>query len=750
MRHGSTCVLMGLSLLLLAGGCATSPHGQSNQAVAPTATAKDLQALQQPGGAEAPPEKPQETGLDQASRQELRRALQRIPAQMKTGLIAPPASRLAQPVETLSSEKQKILFNFDKADITEVTNEIFGGYLKVGYVMDPSLQGRISLYLEGEYSKPELIQLITRAYNASNVAVTPRDGIYFIQPVQRSSSSNLPVADSLVLKADGKGVRPVIVIYRPKYLDAAQAINTVKFFLTPGRPMISDLMTNSILFAEDTDNAKTILELLRTLDMNVLQEIGMEVIQLKALAPGDAVKSVEAVLNKLAVFQHSSLKNNVAFLPLEQLGGVLVLAQNNDMLRTAKHWLIALDAQGQEAGDQIEVYFVQNGLAKNISDILGEVYDIGEKTSKKKLTQEVVAATETPKSEPGKNVQITKGQAVSASLTGDITIIADETNNAIVVRANAADQMRIKATIEALDIIPRAVLIEVLIAEVTLTDEISYGVEWYIKNKGMNLFGYQGQYAAELNNGKTYDPTTPEDGSNNLGSAADLGLSLFWGSLDGDIAALVTLLSSKTKVHILSSPTLLATDNQEASINVGGSEPIISQQSQNTSSDTTLVNTVQYVDTGIILNVTPHINAGGLVRNELDLTIRDAQPNTVSGIDSPAFTERKVKTTLLAKDGETVLIGGIIEQNGNEKKSGIPILSDIPIISPLFSTTTKTGDRTELIIAITPHVRRRQGDEVSEEFIHKLNDLKHRIQMETGLQDGDMSLIGKRKIGLPQ
>ncbi len=724
-----------VALVLILGGCAStqkppaipSPPSSKAQQQMHQSTAQPGQAAASEPTTQAPPK------LDETSRRELRRVLQRIPAKMKTGLIAPYRPRTTSSPKALGQKKQKVLFNFDKADITEVTNEIFGSFLKVGYVMDPALQGRISLYLEGEYTRQELIQLITRAYAASNVSVVPRDGIYFIQPVQRSTSSNLPIADTFTLKADKKGIRPVIVIYRPKYLDAAQAINTVRLFLTPGRPMISDPMTNSILFVDDTDNAKTILEVLRTLDMNVLQEIGMEVVQLKSLSPEEAVKSVEAVMSKLSVFQHSSLKNNVAFLPLEQLGGVLILAQNNQILRTAKHWLKALDVQGQQAGDQIEIYFIQNGLAKDIADILTQVFNIKGKTSNTRLKQEVVKNTQTAKPE----VRIVSGHRLSASLSGEVTIIADENNNAIVVRANASDQEKIHTTIEALDIVPRAVLIEVLIAEVTLTDDLSYGVEWYIKNKGMDLFGYQGKYSASQDFGNKYEPDF------DIGTAANKGLSLFWGTYDGDIAALVTLLSTKTKVHILSTPTLLAMDNQPATINVGGREPIITQQSQNVSSDNTILNTIQYVDTGIILNVTPHINSGGLIRNEIELTIRDAKKNAKSGIDSPSFTERKVKTTLLAKNGDTVLIGGIIQHKVESTRKGIPVLSTMPIIYPLFSNTSRTNTSTELIMAITQHVREKHPDAASEEFIRKLNRIRKTIQQSTGIQPGDTSLLEK-------
>jgi general secretion pathway protein D len=202
--------------------------------------------------------------------------------------------------------------------------------------------------------------------------------------------------------------------------------------------------------------------------------------------------------------------------------------------------------------------------------------------------------------------------------------------------------------------------------------------------------------------------------------------------VDGDISALINLLGSETDVTILSNPTLLATDNKEASITVGGREPIVTQQATDLTGDTsTIVNSVQYEETGIILSVVPHINAGGLVRMEVEQTIRDAVANTISGIDSPRFTERKINTTLIAQNGNTVVIGGIIQTNSEKTNTGIPYLNKIPIISPLFSSKSNNTDRTELIIAITPRVvTHNRRDTTSREFYERLMQLKRRIERE--------------------
>ena len=648
------------------------------------------------------------------------------PAQMKTGVLSPASPQTAAEKVPPGEQKQKVILNYDKADVAEVTAQIFGDYLKLNYVIDPTLQGRISLYLEGEFTKRELLQMVTKAYEASNISIVPQKGIYYIQSIQRSTSSSLPLADSLTLEKGQGGGSPIIVIYRLRYVDSKQAVNTVKLFLTPGRPITTDPLTNSLIFAEDPENAKTIVDILRSLDVNILQEVGMEVIPLHAISPAEAVKGMDALMEKMDIFKQSGLKTDVVFIPLERYGGVLVLAQNPEVLDTAKRWITALDVRGKETGEQVYVYFVKNGLAKDIADILNQVFGTGGKSersstkksstkssssSSKMASDKIVSATETA-TQP--KTQVTQGLSVSTTLTGEVVIIGDEVNNAIVVRANAADYEMVKSVIEPLDIVPRAVLIEVTLAEITLNKNLEYGITWWIQEQAV-------QQALNTSGSSTFDFTKVD-----LRTAATAGYGLFYST--ADLKAFIKLLGEKTSVNILSTPTLLASDNQEASITVGGREPI--QTGQTVTEGGTTVNSIQYEETGIILTVTPHINEGGQVRMEVDQVIRTVKPNTVSGIDSPAFDERKVKTALLAKDGQTVVIGGIIQHEKTRSKSGIPFLQDMPLLAPLFTSASDKYKRTELIIAITPHVivSREQENRTTSEFLNKLKTLKGRIE----------------------
>ncbi|SPJ14578.1 General secretion pathway protein D [Syntrophobacter sp. SbD2] len=710
---------------------------------------------------------------------------------VQTGLLGPSSQEIpaGAPVPG-QKERQRIVLNFEKADIGEVTNQIFSDQLKLNYVMDQTLQGRISMYIEGDFENDELLRMVTRAYEANGISIIPKKGFYFVQVAQKTGGSGLPLANEQLLK-DEKGTRPLIVIYRLRFMEHKQAINLLTPFLTPGRRIVSDPLTNSLIFVEETDNARVLINLLKTIDINVLQEVSMEIIPLSSIAPQDAVQGMESLMSKLGGVKESSIKNSLAFIPLNNYRGVLVMAQNPELLKSARQWIQALDVRGLGTQEEIYVYFLQNGLARDIAQIVSAVLGIGA-GGEQGLGQKIVPSGRTSTSTgggaspfgggggpfgggtmggvgstgavsgssfggasrtSGANAAKTGATATGAStgppkpggiFTGEVTVIPDEVNNAIVVRANAVDYGKIKKTIDTLDIVPRAVLIEVLVAEVDLTKDFAYGLQYYFQTHPSTGAGYSLSFGGLSN--ATPTTTTPTSGtspqsignviSQTIGtvaqSATGTGIGMGWVANSQSIAALLSAVASKTNVTVLSTPTLLATDNTEATITVGGSVPVPTGSVTGVTTGAEVVNTIQYAETGVILNITPHINAGGLVRIELEQTIRQVNnPTATVGNSStaPTFIERNIKTTLLAQNGSTVVIGGIINSQNTVTKTGIPYLQDVPLLSPLFSGKSTDLQRTELMIAITPHVIDQKSSDSTRELIQKLNSLKR----QTGL-----------------
>ncbi len=277
-----------------------------------------------------------------------------------------------------------------------------------------------------------------------------------------------------------------------------------------------------------------------------------------------------------------------------------------------------------------------------------------------------------------------------------------------------------------------------MVAEVQLTKEFSYGLQYYFQTHPSNNTGYSLSFGGLSNQVSTTTNSSGTSSSTVAGAfplslaQAGGGLGLAWVAGSQDIAVLLSALASKTNVTVLSTPTLLATDNMQASITVGGSVPVPTGSYATTETGTlanSVFSTIQYAETGVILNVTPHINAGGLVRIELEQIIRRTDTNATVGANNtaPTFTERDIKTTLLAQNGCTVVIGGIIDSQNQTGKTGIPYLENIPLLSPLFSAKSTSVNRTELLVALTPHVIDQRGAQAPAELMEKLNNLKIRV-----------------------
>ncbi len=367
------------------------------------------------------------------------------------------------------------------------------------------------------------------------------------------------------------------------------------------------------------------------------------------------------------------------------------------------------------ATPEIFVYPLQNGKAAHIASLLQAI-----------LTGSAVLPAQTaqrPAAPPRPGAPGT-GLLVAP----ETRVLADEITNSLVVLATPADYTFIEKTIKQMDTVPRQVMIEVLIAEVTLTDQLQFGLEWVISNnttlkmkpfsRDINLNGVIGQNSDTL-------------ASANLAN----GLSGFsYAAVDaaGKVKAMLQALASESKLNVLASPHILAADNREARIQIGDQVPIATSQSTAVGTSNSILTTIQYKDTGTILKVKPQINESGLVALEVTQEVSDFAPQKVLGTDQFIFSKREATTNLVAQDGQTIVIGGLIRDRVNKTQSGIPLLSKIPILGYLFGSTNNSDTRTELIVLLTPHVIRNQQEagSVSSEYLDRLKGAKQGLNVD--------------------
>ena len=288
-------------------------------------------------------------------------------------------------------------------------------------------------------------------------------------------------------------------------------------------------------------------------------------------------------------------------------------------------------------------------------------------------------------------------------------IVADEANNSLLIKATPKDYRKLEAALRELDRPPLQVLLEATIAEVTLRDELTYGIQWFF-NAGNTDFTLSERDTGDV------DPFFP-------------GFSGLLSS--GDVRVVIDALESVSDVNVISSPQILVLDNQTAQLEVGDEVPIVTRQSEGIdTSDARIVNTVEQRQTGVILNVTPRVNSSGLVVLDIQQEVSNVVRTTTSGIDSPTIAQRRVGTTVAVDSEQTVALGGLIQDDVDEIRAGIPFLSDIPVIGWLFGSTTSKAARTELLILITPKVL---AD--SKAAVAATDELRKRLRAVAPLQD---------------
>ena len=271
-----------------------------------------------------------------------------------------------------------------------------------------------------------------------------------------------------------------------------------------------------------------------------------------------------------------------------------------------------------------------------------------------------------------------------------VRIIADESKNALLIMATPRQYKAVEAALRKLDMMPLQVMIEATIAEVTLNDDLKFGVEWFLQ---------QGNNRAAFSTAAT-----------GAVASAFPGFSYLFSGGKGASAVLNTL-ASLTNVRVISSPQILVMDNQTAKLQVGDQVPIATQSAVSIQqTNAPIVNTLQYRDTGVILEVTPRVNPGGPVFMEIKQEVSDVAKTTTSGIDSPTIQQRKITSTVAVQSDQPVALGGLIKDAKNETRSGVPVLSEVPVLGGLFRTTNNRIDRTELMVIITPRVVRDPTD----------------------------------------
>ena len=656
-----------------------------------------------------------------------------------TGVFVRPANIAAAP-----AGPQDIVLNFEGADLREVVRVVMGDMLGENYTIDPKVNGTVTIHTSQAINRAAVTPILETVLRMNGAAMVKENGTYKISPLNSAlRGSTTPQMGAM---QPGYSVQ----IVQLQYIAAREMSKILEPLLPEGSILRVDENRNLLMLAGGEGEMRHALETVGVFDLDWLAGMSVGLFTLKSADVKSIMPELELLFGDKSKTPFAGL---LRILPIERMNAVFVVSPKPYYLEQARQWIERLDRSGGKSGTRLHVYPVQNGNAEKIAALLGQV--IGGKTAASTPAATVapgmVGATlqSTGANSGGaagglatagsslsgsggvlgaNNVNSTAGvvasgtgEALGLSAASAVKVIADRDNNALLILANGAEYEKIEEAIKRLDVVPRQVLVEVTIAEVTLNGALSYGLEWYFNNGSNNLTG-------KLFNTDKKVSALPTD-PNATSVTPILPFSAVWRATGGNVTAVLSALASKTNVNILSSPHIMVTDNQIARINVGQSVPI---EGQSTVVGTNIVRSVSYVDTGVVLSVRPHINAGGLVTLEVSQEVSDVQDGvTTSGLNSPTINKRSAQTMVAVQSGDTMVLAGLIKDDKIAGSAGIPLLSDIPVMGALFGAKADTNNRRELIITITPRVVNdyQQARDVTAEFRKKLTGM-NKLNME--------------------
>ncbi len=605
----------------------------------------------------------------------------------------------------------ELSLSFEGADLREVVKTVLADILKTSYIIDPRVGGTVSLHTTRPIPRAAVLPTLENVLRMNGaVLIAQEDGVYHVVPSNLAGKGNLtPMLGQLGKPLPGGYSIQVVPL---KFIGAPEMIKILEPMLPDPGAARPDLLRNLLFLSGTEPELRHMLETIDMFDVDWLAGMSVGLFTLKNVEVKTVVSDFEKLFGDKAASPFAGL---LRIIPIERLNAILMVTPQAKYLDEASLWINRLDSSGGTSGGlRLFVYPVQNGKAETLAVLLNDAF--GKKAQQKTASPSIapglkpaeVATKTDAKSEAGTVKSPQSGEG-GYSVSQDIRVIADKENNALLIMASATDYESIVAALRKLDVVPRQVLIEVTIAEITLKDELKYGLEWFFS--GSNVSGKL------------------DTGASGIAQLVP-GLSAIFTGKAGDIKGALNALATDSKLKVLSSPRITVADNQTAKIQVGDRVPTINQTQTVANTTTGVISTVQYVETGVMLTVTPRINAGGLVGLEINQEVSNAASTTTSGIDSPTIQKRAAQSTVAVQSGETLILAGLIKEEKTTSTSGVPGLSEMPLLGALFGTKSDSDNRTELVILITPHVLEtpKQATEITRAYRKEMVELEKMIK----------------------
>ncbi len=659
------------------------------------------------------------------------------------------ASSPPPPGAVAAGDTGDVTLNFVDTDIREIARTILGTTLKLNFTIDPRVRGTGSVETATPLARSALLPALETLLNQNGATLVQRNGIYDVVPLAVGAVTNQAGGAGNI----GAGAQVVPL----RYAAAKDLAKMLEPYVGEGGKIVADPARNALLVTGSEAVRQTLVGLIQAFDTDILS--GRSYALFPVGNGGDPAKLADELQKVLQAQANGPLDSIVQVLPMERVNAVLVVSAQPRYIDDADRFFRLASRVEDATARNWHVYYVQNGQSSDLESLLQRAFTPGH-----------VSPTPAPpgSTAPGAGQQsvgfgnaaggaaggtsglsggggtgsmlggasgLTGGGAGGASgglgaaipaatseaagtpatepLSGEsgggeggggaenrIRIIANRANNALLIYATPAEYSVIEGMLHKIDIIPLQVLIEATIAEVDLNDQLQYGTQFFFKTD------HVAETLGSTGSSGPFNPPFPTLGSLPFPST----LPYFVLSKGPNFA--LAALAAVTKVKVLSAPEVMVLDNQPARLQVGQQVPVLTGTATSTlAAGAPVVNSVDYHETGVIMQVTPRVNTGGLVTLDIAQEVSDVAAqatNTVQG--SPTFDDQVFRTRVAVQDGQTVGMAGLIRDNVSQGNSGLPFIKDIPIVGTLFSTQANQRMRTELLVLITPHVVHDQRD----------------------------------------
>ena len=618
-------------------------------------------------------------------------------------------------------------FNFEGEPVHAVVKVILGDLLQQNYVIAPGVQGQVTLATPRPVNAAQALGLLEMVLGWNNARLVWMDGRYNVLPTDQALAGNLSPRTGGVANARGYEVRAVPL----QFISANEMKKVLEPYARPNAVVSTDPARNMIVLAGTRAELQNYLRTVEIFDVDWLSGMSVGVYPLLSAEADDVVGELEAIFGADG---NTPVSGMFRFMPLQGQNAVLVITPQPRYLNEAKTWIERLDAGGGE-GARLYTYEVlymkATDLAEQLSQVFGGGYSAsggsnasGPPSLMPGLEPVQIRSINTPApdaADPGARAKAAE-QAASASRAGrggdgiavgssdDVSVSAVEESNALLVRATPGQWESIRRTIERLDTMPLQVHIEAQVVEVELSGKLKYGVNWFFE-----------EAVAENDLPSALGRDIWGDIAGSITGDGGLG----WTFLGRNAAAVISALDNQSNVRVLSTPSVVVRNNAEAKLDVGTKIPVNSTSFNPIVGDGTGGNgtftQVQYLDTGVILTVTPRISRDGTVFMEIDQEV-SSPGDTADENGNLPINKRSLVTEAAIQSGETVMLAGLIRDSSLKGSDGVPGLSRLPFVGALFGSKTEDTLRTEVIILVTPRVirdpaeARRLTDEYGERF----------------------------------